>query len=51
VVAVPSAGPSSVALCDQLRAIDKTRIDKYLGDLSPADLTAVEQSIRQVYGL
>ena len=51
VVSVPSAGPSSVALCHQLRTIDKTRIDRYVGELSPADMTAVEHAIRQVYGL
>jgi len=51
VVAVPSAGPSSVALCHQLRTIDKTRIGKLVGELSAQDLTAIEQAVRQVYGL
>lgn len=51
VVAVPSAGESSVALCHQVRTIDKTRITKYAGELSAADMTAVENAVRQVYGL
>jgi mRNA interferase MazF len=51
VVGVPSAGPDSVALCHQLRTIDKLRIGKYLGEMSPADLVAVESAVRQVYGL
>ena len=28
VVAIPSLGANSVALCDQLRAVDKTKISK-----------------------
>jgi len=51
VVAVPSAGVSSVALCHQLRTIDKARIGKHLGELSAADLTAIEIAVRQVYAL
>lgn len=51
VVGVPSAGPNSVALCHQLRTIDKMRIGKCLGEMSPADLVAVESAVRQVYGL
>ena len=51
VVGVPSAGPNSVALCHQLRTIDKTRITQFLGELSAADMIAVETAVRQVYGL
>lgn len=51
VVGVPSAGPDSVALCHQLRTIDKMRISKCLGEMSPADLVAVESAVRQVDGL
>lgn len=51
VVGVPSAGPDSVPLCHHLRSIDKLRIGKCLGELSPADLVAVEATVRQVYGL
>lgn len=51
VVGVPSAGPDSVALCHQLRTIEKLRIGKCLGEIAPADLVAVEAAVRQVYGL
>lgn len=51
VVAAPSAGASSVALCHQVRTIDKTRIGKHTGELSAADMTAIENAVRQVYGL
>lgn len=51
VVGVPSAGPDSVALCHQLRTIDKLRIGKYQGEISTVDLAAVEAAVRQVYGL
>lgn len=52
VVSVPSAGKSdSVALCHQLRTVDKSRLGKLVGDLSAADLALVEDGVRQVYGL
>jgi mRNA interferase MazF len=51
VVPVPSAGENSVALCHQLRTIDKTRIGKSVGELSPGDMANVESAVRQVYGL
>jgi len=51
VVATPSAGASSVALCHQLRTIDKARIGKHMGELSTKDLAAVEDAVRQVYAL
>lgn len=51
VVGVPSAGPDSVALCHQVRTIDKLRIGKSLGEISATDMTAIEGAVRQVYGL
>lgn len=51
VVAAPSAGTSAVVLCHQVRTIDRARIGKYMGDISPADMTAIEGAVRQVYGL
>ena len=50
-VAVPSAGTTSVALCYQLRTIDKSRIGKQMGEISPKDMAAIENGVRQVYGL
>ncbi len=52
VVATPSAGlANSVALCYQLRTVDKSRLLKLLGTVSPEDLIAIENGVRQVYGL
>ena len=51
VVAAPSAGADSVALCHQGRTIDKARIGKLIGELAPADLAAVEAGVRQYLGL
>lgn len=51
VVATPSAGEASVAVCDQLRAVDRTRLAAQHGSLSAGDLRAVEEGIRAVLGL
>lgn len=52
IVPLPSAGKaSSMALCHQIRTIDKTRIGKLLGVLNPEDLAAVEDGVRRVHGL
>ena len=52
IVPVPSAGKaSSMALCHQIRAIDKTRIGKLLGALSVEDMAVVEDGVRRVHGL
>lgn len=51
VVAVPSAGAQSVAVCDQVRAVDKGRLTTRRGRLSPADLRTVEGGVRTVLGL
>lgn len=51
VVAVPSVGEASVALCHQLRTIDKTRLGKLMAEIDAADMAAIEGAVRQVYGL
>jgi mRNA interferase MazF len=51
VVAVPSAGAGSVAVCDQVRAVDKARFGRQQGRLSGPDLLAVENGVRTVLGL
>ncbi len=48
VVAVPSAGAGSVAVCDQLRAVDRTRLMRRDGALSREDMAAVENGVRSV---
>lgn len=51
VVAAPSAGPNSVAVCDQLRAVDKQRLTRNSGRLSTADLQTIEEGVRRVLEL
>jgi len=51
VVATPSAGESRVAVCDQARAVDKGRLTRTAGQLSAADLKAVEDGLRRVLEL
>ena len=52
IVPVPSAGKeSSMALCHQIRTIDKSRLGKHVGALSTEDLAAIEAGVRKVHGL
>jgi mRNA interferase MazF len=51
VVPTPSAGPNSVAVCDQLRAVDKRRLTRSSGRLSTTDLRSIEEGIRRVLEL
>ena len=48
VVPVPSAGQRSVAVCDQLKAVDKLRLSRSEGRLSAPDLRAVEDGLRKI---
>jgi mRNA interferase MazF len=48
VVPTGSAGEGSVAICDQVRAVDKRRLARSNGRLSSADITAVEAGLRSV---
>lgn len=51
VVATPSAGDGQVAVCDQARAVDKARLTRTAGQLSAADLKAVEDGLRRILEL
>lgn len=51
VVATASAGVGSVAVCDQVRAVDKGRLTRRVGPLAMADLRAIEDGVRVVLGL
>ena len=51
VIATPSAGESSVAVCDQIRAVDKHRLTRNEGRLSDTDLRAIEEGLRRVLEL
>jgi mRNA interferase MazF len=51
VVAIRSIGPQTVAICDQLRAVDKRKIDRLVAAVSAEELALVEQSVKAVFGL
>jgi mRNA interferase MazF len=51
VVPTPSAGAGSVAVCDQVRAVDKARLTRVDGALSREDMRAVEDGVRAVLQL
>lgn len=51
VVATPSAGENSVAVCDQVRAVDKSRLTRSEGRLSAGDLSAIETALRRLFEL
>jgi mRNA-degrading endonuclease toxin of MazEF toxin-antitoxin module len=48
---MPSVGVQAVAVCDQLRAVDKRRLGRNSGRLSGADLRIVEDGIRRILEL
>jgi len=50
-IAVPSAGASSKARIEHIRAVDKSRLQRKLGTLSGQDLYAVEEALRRVLRL
>ena len=47
-IAVLSPGPDSMAVCDQIAAIDKRRLKRRVGALSATDLREVEESVRLI---
>ncbi len=51
VVPVSCLGKQVVAVCDQIRAVDKTRLIKEAGSLSRDDLEALDSGLRQVLSL
>jgi mRNA interferase MazF len=50
-VAVTAVGRPSIAKCDQVRAVDKSRLTRRAGNLSANDLRAIEDGVRAVLGL
>jgi mRNA interferase MazF len=51
-VPVPSAGPNSVAVCDQITTVNKaTRVLKRIGALTPEDLRLVEHGVMDALAL
>jgi mRNA interferase MazF len=50
-VQVECLGRKAVAVCDQLRAIDKRRLREKAGSLKASDLKEIEDGLRQVLSL
>lgn len=51
VVPTVSVGAGSVAVCDQIRAVDRSRLSRRMGPISAPDLRAVEDAVRAVLAL
>jgi mRNA interferase MazF len=51
VLSVPSAGKDSVAVVDQIRAVDKKRFVHRAGILADADLRKLEMAAKQILQL
>jgi mRNA interferase MazF len=51
VISVPSQGFHSVAVCDQIRAIDKARIKEKIGSLTTQELSLIDDNLSLVLGL
>lgn len=47
-IKVKALKKSAVVVCDQIRAIDKSRLINHAGELSRTDLTHVEEGLKQV---
>lgn len=50
-IAVPSAGANSVAVCDQVFAVDKARLGSRKGQLVGNEMELLDQSLRLLLGL
>lgn len=50
-IAVPSAGATSKARIEHIRAVDKSRLQRKLGTLDANDLHAIEYALRHVLRL
>lgn len=50
-VAVSCLNKSVIAICDQIRTVDKSRLSKPADTLSSQDLNILDQSLRQVLSL
>lgn len=51
VVAVPSAGADSKARSEHIRSVDKTRLQRRIGRVSPDDLLHISRGVGRVLGL
>jgi mRNA interferase MazF len=51
VISLRSAGKDSVAVCDQIRSVDKTRLSGKIGALPESEMRVLEKSMRAVLNL
>lgn len=51
VIKVACLGREVMAICDQIRTVDKSRLIKSAGNLSTQDMAVLEESLRQVLTL
>jgi mRNA interferase MazF len=51
VLPVQCLGKAVVAVCDQIRTVDKSRLKKSAGHLSIPDMDALDESLREVLSL
>jgi len=51
VVAVPSAGANTKARTEQLRNVDKIRLQRRIGRVNPVDLADISRGVSKVLGL
>ncbi len=47
-ISVKAIGRSAVAVCDQIRAVDKSRLINRAGTLSKTDMQKIDKGLRQV---
>jgi mRNA interferase MazF len=50
-IPVNCLGKQAVAVCDQIRAVDKSRLIERAGNLTKEDLSELENGLRQVLAL
>ena len=50
-ISIASAGDTSVAVCDQLLAVDKGRLRQQKGQLTPTEMATLDDSLRLLLGL
>jgi mRNA interferase MazF len=50
-ISIASACPNSVAVCDQLLAVNKQRLKQQKGQINPAEMTVLDDSLRMLLGL
>ena len=51
VIPVTCDSKQVTAICDQIRTVDKSRLEKQIGQLSLKDLDKVDEGLRQVLAL